>query len=111
MNSLNSIIVEGNLIKDPELSQTPKGTSVCKFTIASTHFYKIDVDEYQKEVSYFDVTTCASLAANCGEYLKKGRGVRIIGRLKQERWKEKSRIYIIADHVEFKSNVFKEVTQ
>ena len=108
MNSLNSILVEGNLTRDPELGQTPKGTSVCKFAIASNRFYKLD-DEYQKEVSFFDVTTWARLAENCGEYLKKGRGVRIIGRLKQDRWKGidgkgKSRVYIIADHVEFKPN-------
>ena len=104
MNNLNSILVEGNLTKDPELGQTPKGTAVCKFTITSICFYKLD-DEYQKEVSFFDVTARARLAENCGEYLKKGRGVRIIGRLKQDRWKGidgyQSRVYIIADHVEF----------
>lgn len=109
MNSLNSILVEGNLVDDPKLSYTSKGTSVCKFVIASNCFYKLD-DEYQKEVSFFDVTTWARLAENCGEYLKKGRGVRIIGRLKQDRWKgidgkEKSRVYIIADQVEFKPQI------
>jgi single-strand DNA-binding protein len=58
-------------------------------------------------VSYFDVTTWARLAEVCGEYLKKGRGVRVVGRLKQDRGtdadgKEHSKIFIVAEHVEFK---------
>ena len=108
MNSLNSILLEGNLVGDPEVSRTPKGTSVCKFAIASNRFFKME-NEYQKEVSFFGVTTWSRLADVCGEYLKKGRGVRIVGRLKQDRWKDKdgrnqSRIYVIADHIEFKPN-------
>jgi single-strand DNA-binding protein len=106
MNNLNSILLEGNLVRDPEINQTPKGTPVCKFSIASNRFYKLD-DEFQKEVSFFDITTWSRLAEVCGEYLKKGRGVRIVGRLKQDRWsgidgKTKSKVYIIAEHVEFK---------
>ncbi len=106
MNNLNSLLIEGNLVKDPELSYTTKGTAVCKFTVASNRFFKQE-QETQKEVSYFDVTTWARLAEVCGEYLKKGRGVRVVGRLKQDRWtdpdgKTRSRIFVVAEHVEFK---------
>ena len=97
VNNLNSLLIEGNLVQDPELSYTPKGTALCKFTVASNRFFKQD-QETQKEVSFFDVTTWARLAEVCGEYLKKGRGVRVVGRLKQDRWtdpdgKPHSRIY------------------
>ena len=106
MNSLNSILLEGNLVKDPELTHTPKGIPLCNFTIASTEFFKRN-DEYEKEVSYFDITARDKLAEVCGKYLKKGRGVRIVGKLKQDRWNdtdgtEQSRVYVVADHVEFK---------
>ncbi len=106
VNNLNSLLIEGNLVRDPELSYTPKGTAVCKFTVASNRFFKQE-QETQKEVSFFEVTTWARLAEVCGEYLKKGRGVRVVGRLKQDRWtdpegKPRSRIYVIAEHVEFK---------
>ena len=112
MNNLNSILVEGNLVRDPELSYTPKGTAVCKFSVASNRFYKQE-EELQKEVSYFEVSTWARLAEVCGEYLKKGRGVRIVGRLAQDRWadpegKARSRIYIVAEHVEFKPQFNKD---
>ncbi len=106
MNNLNSVLIEGNLVRDPELSYTPKGTAVCKFSVACNRQWKQD-EEIQKEVSYFDVSTWTRLAEVCGEYLKKGRGVRVVGRLKQDRWtdpegKAHSRVEIIAEHVEFK---------
>lgn len=106
MNSLNSVLLEGNLVRDPELKQTPKGTDVCTFTIASNRYYKVE-NEYQQEVSFFDIETWAKQANLCGEILKKGRGVRIVGRLKQNRWKGNDgktmvKVYIVADHVEFK---------
>ena len=112
MNNLNSILVEGNLVRDPELSYTPKGTAVCKFSVACNRAFKQD-DQLQKEVSYFDVSTWTRLAEVCGEYLKKGRGVRVVGRLKQDRWadadgKAHSRVFIVAEHVEFKPQLKKQ---
>ena len=106
MNNLNSILLEGNLTRDPDLGETPKGTPVCNFGLASNRFYKQD-QELQKEVSFFDVEAWSRLAETCGEYLKKGRGVRVVGRLKQDRWQDKdgnprSRVKIVAEHIEFK---------
>ena len=112
MNNLNSILIEGNLVKDPELSYTPKGTAVCKFTVACNRAFKQD-DQLQKEVSFFDVSTWTRLAEVCAEYLKKGRGVRVVGRLKQDKWtdadgKPHSRVLIVAEHVEFKPQIKKQ---
>ena len=106
MNSLNSVLLEGNLTRDPELKYTPKGTAVCSFSIASNRYFKQE-EEYQQEVSYFDVTSWSHLAEVCSEYLKKGRGVRVVGRLKQDRWNDpegngRSKVYVVAEHVEFK---------
>lgn len=106
MNSLNSILVEGNLVRDPVLSLTPRGTPVCSFSLATNRFYKFE-NELQKEVSFFEVEVWSKLAESCKENLHKGRGVRVVGRLKQDRWqdtegKPHSKIKIIAEHVEFK---------
>ncbi len=110
MNNLNSIILEGNLTKDPELKQTPRGTPVCRFTVASNRFYKTE-DERREEVSFFEVEVWSRLAETCGEYLSKGRGVRVVGRLKQDRWAAtdgslRSRIHIVGEHVEFQSKAW-----
>jgi single-strand DNA-binding protein len=106
MNNLNSILLEGNLVADPELRYTPKGAPVCAFRVACNRYFKQE-EELQKEVSYLDVTTWNRLAEVCNEYLAKGRGVRVVGRLKQDRWedaegKTRSKVHIVAEHVEFK---------
>jgi single-strand DNA-binding protein len=112
MNNLNSILIEGNLVKDPDLSYTAKGTAVCKFTVACNRSWKQD-EQMQKEVSFFDVSAWSRQAEVCSEYLKKGRGVRVVGRLKQDRWtdqegKAHSRVWIVAEHVEFKPQLKKD---
>jgi single-strand DNA-binding protein len=112
MNNLNSILVEGNLTRDPELKNTASGTAVCTFSIATNRFFK-NKDNMEKEVNYFDVQTWAKLAETCYDLGRKGRGVRVVGRLKQDRWndsdgKARSRVTIVAEHVEFRPELKKE---
>jgi single-strand DNA-binding protein len=106
MNNLNSILIEGNLVRDPLFRTTPKGTPLCTFSLASNRFFKQD-SGLEKEVSFFDVETWSKLAENCYNLGHKGRGVRVVGRLKQERWngsdgKPHSKVAIVAEHVEFR---------
>ncbi|MCE1194938.1 single-stranded DNA-binding protein [bacterium] len=108
MNSLNSILVEGNLVRDPAVKTTPSGSQVCDFTLATNRFYKNGEEGFEKEVSYFDIEAWSRLGAACSQNLKKGRGVRVVGRLKQDRWtdpegKQRARVKIVAEHVEFKA--------
>ena len=105
MNNLDSVLIEGNLTKDPDVNRTNNGTFVSTFPLACNRYYKAD-DELKEEVSFIDIETWGRLAENCYEYLKKGRGVRVVGRLKQQRWesegKFRSKIVIVAEHVDFK---------
>jgi single-strand DNA-binding protein len=111
-NNLNSILIEGNLVRDPLLRSTPKGTQVCTFTLASNRFFKQD-SGLEKEVGYFDVETWSKVAESCHDLGYKGRGVRVVGRLKQSRWsgtdgKAHSRVTIVAEHVEFRPDFKRE---
>jgi len=115
MNSLNSILIEGNLVKDPLLKSTPKGTQVCTMQLASNRYYKLDnrAPDFEKETSYFDVETWSKLAEACHSKGKKGRGLRVVGRLKQDRWndadgKAHTKVFIVAEHVEFRPEFKKE---
>jgi single-strand DNA-binding protein len=106
MNALNSILIEGNIVRDPIVKETPRGTQVCNFSIASNRFYRQD-DEMEQETSFFEVESWAKLAEACGKGCYKGRGVRVVGRLKQDRWtgtdgKNYSKVKVVAEHVEFK---------
>jgi len=115
MNNLNSVLIEGNLVKDPMLRSTPKGTQICTLRMASNRYFKRDNQSsgFEKEVHYFDVESWARLAELCYAKGKKGRGVRVVGRLKQNRWndpegKPRSKVTIVADHVEFRTEFKKD---
>ena len=106
MKSLNSLIIEGNMVREPVLKTTPNGTPLCTFSIAANRSYKKD-NSFIQETSYFDIETWANLAKLCNENGAKGRGVRVVGRIKQDRWvgtdgKKYNKVKIIAEHVEFK---------
>lgn len=108
MNNINCLIVEGNITRTPEFKTTAHGFPVCRLPIAVNHYYKkANTDEYVDEVSYFDVETFGKLAEICAKFSQKGRGVSVVGRIKQNRWKTEegkpqSRITIVAEKVEFK---------
>lgn len=112
MNNLNSILIEGNLVRDPLLRTTPRGTPVCSFTVASNRYYRQDAG-MEREVSFFDAQAWGKLGESVSGQGRKGRGVRVVGRLKQERWngsdgKAHSKITIVAEHVEFRPEFKKE---
>jgi single-strand DNA-binding protein len=112
MNNLNSILIEGNLVRDPKFTTTPKGTPLCTFPIASVRYFKQSGSELEKEVSFFDIETWSKLAQHCENLGCKGRSVRVVGRLRQDRWngsdgKVHTRIVIIAEHVEFRPEFVK----
>jgi len=104
MNNLNSILIEGNMVRDPQY-RTHKGMQICTFCIATNRYFQLE-GSLEREVSFFDVETQGRLAEACNKQGKKGRGVRVVGRLRQDRWhgedgKLHARITISAKHVEF----------
>ncbi len=106
MNQLNSLILEGNLVKDAVLTEPAPGFKKCNFTMGVNRFYKNRKNEDVNEASFFDVEAYNQLAEWCGKKATKGRGVRVVGRLKQDTWKDEngksaSRIYVVAEHIEY----------
>ena len=70
-------------------------------------FSLFDYSGLEKEVSFFDVEAWGKTAENAGNRGRKGGGVRVVGRLKQERWqnsegKAVARVVIVAEHIEFR---------
>ena len=102
--SLNSVNIMGNLTKDPEIKSTPSGKSVCSMSIANNRIFTKN-GQRATEVSYFDVEVWGQAAENFAKYLKKGSGIIVEGRLKQDRWekdgKTQSRVRISANSVHF----------
>src|ERR1700682_2198922 len=89
MASFNKVILLGNLTRDPEIRDTPKGSAVCDLGLAVNRQYTLESGEKREEVTYVDVVLWARLAEIAGEYLKKGRPVFIEGRLQLDTWDDK----------------------
>ncbi len=107
MNALNQIILEGNVTREVELKDFNNGSKVCTVPIAVNRRYKTQEGTYSDEVSFFEVDAFGNLAEVCSKWCPKGRGVRVVGRLKQNRWtdsegKSHSKVKVIAEHIEFK---------
>ena len=51
MSHLNSVLLEGNLTRDPVLHETPRGTKVCTFGLAVNRYYR-QGEETVQEVSF-----------------------------------------------------------
>ena len=87
--SFNKIIIIGNLGRDPELSYTPQGTAVCKFSVATNERRRDKAGEQQDITTWFRVTAWGKQAENISKYLSKGRKVYLEGRLHVEEWTDR----------------------
>ena len=84
---LNSVIIAGNLTKDPICRQTTNGTPVINFTIATNRRYRDASNQWQEDVCYVGIVAWNKLAISCKERLKKGSAVLIEGELQSRSWK------------------------
>ncbi|VAX26489.1 Single-stranded DNA-binding protein [hydrothermal vent metagenome] len=100
----NRIILVGNLTKDPELRYTPQGTPVVSMRIAVNSKIK-QGNEFKDETLFIDTVVFGKQAENITQYLSKGSGVLVEGRLKERRWEyegqQKSKFEVIASTVRF----------
>lgn len=106
MPELNSVIIAGNLTKDPIFRQTTNGTPVVNFSVASNRRYRDSKDEWQKDVCYVGIVAWNKLAESCRDKLKKGNAVLVEGELqsrtfKTEKGDSKTIVEIKARRIQF----------
>jgi single-strand DNA-binding protein len=77
----HTIILVGNLGRDPEMRYTPSGQAVTNLNVASNRKYTTSDGNQVEETIWFRVSTWGKVAENCNQYLKKGSKVLIEGRL------------------------------
>lgn len=90
MASFNKVILAGNLTRDPELRYTPKGTAVCRFTLAVSRTWTGEDGQKKEEVSFIDIDAWGRQGEVVAQYMKKGRPFLVEGRLKQDTWEDKN---------------------
>lgn len=102
---LNKAMIYGNLTRDPELKSLPSGMQVCSFGIATNRVYKDRDGNRQESTDYHNVVVFGRQAETTAQYLKKGNGAFIEGRLQTRSWdkdgQKQYRTEIIADRVQF----------
>ena len=77
----HTVIVAGNIGRDPEMRYTPSGVPVTSFSVATSRQYSNAQGQPVKETIWFRITCWSKLAEFANTYLKKGTKVIIEGRL------------------------------
>lgn len=108
---LNSTIVVGRLVRNPELRETENGRKVTNITLAVPRSYKNIKGEY--ETDFIDCVLWTGIAETTSEYCHKGDLLGIKGRLQTRiiEFDDESKKYItevVAEKVSFLSPKNKE---
>lgn len=103
---MNKVFLTGNLTKDPELTTTNSGISLCKFTLAVQR--RFAGNDGEREADFLQIIAWRGLADNCYKFLKKGSKAGVTGAIQTRQYDapDGTRRYmteIIADEVEFLS--------
>jgi single-strand DNA-binding protein len=87
---LNKIMLIGNLGRDPDMSYTPQGTPITKFSLAVSRRYKDrETGERREETQWFNIVAWNQLAETMNTYLHKGSKVYIEGRMTSHKYTDK----------------------
>ena len=105
--SYNRVMLAGNLTRDPQVRFFANERAVADFGLAINRKYKTNDGQLKEETTFVDVEAWGRTAELVGQYLTKGRGCFIEGRLKLDSWDDKesgqkrSKLKIVADSVQF----------
>ena len=103
---INTVVVEGRLVKDPELKKTQNGTSYTKFTLASKRNVKEDVSDF------IDCVAWNQPAEYLTKYGHKGDIVTVSGTLQTNNYvyqgQNRKSVEILVSNLSLKSNQKKD---
>lgn len=105
--NINKALIYGNITRDPEIRQLPNGTSVANLGVATNRHYTSQQGEKREETEFHNVVLFGRLAELAQQYLTKGGGVYIEGRLRTSSWDDKEtgqkryRTEVIGEQMQF----------
>lgn len=106
MNSINSVALSGNLVRDPELRMTGNGTAVLNFSIAVNESRKTG-DTWEDVPSYIDCVVFGKQAEHLQQNVSKGFRMFVQGKMRQRSWEKdgqkRSTIEVVVERVEYKA--------
>lgn len=107
MANINRVFLAGNLTRDPQVRFLANEKAVAEFGLAVNRRFKGADGSLKEETTFVDIEVWGRTAELCSQYLTKGRGCFIEGRLKLDSWEDKktgekrSKLRVVADNVQF----------
>jgi len=102
---LNKVLLYGNLTRDPELRALPSGMNVVNFSIATNRVFRDRDGKKQEQTDFHNIVVFGRQADTVNQYLKKGAGAFVEGRLQTRSWekdgKKMYRTEVVADRIQF----------
>jgi single-strand DNA-binding protein len=101
----NNVTLVGNVTRDPEIRYTPSGQTVATFGLAvNRRWQNRQTQEWEEQVSFFDVKCWSQMAENVAESVPRGTRVIVTGRLEQRSWEtdngeKRSKVEVVADEI------------
>lgn len=101
---MNKVFLIGNLTRDPELSETTSGVSLCRFSIAVNRNY--GSADGERKTDFFNVVAWRGLGETVARYAKKGNKVAVSGSIELRNYEDsqgvkRTGVDIVAQDVEF----------
>ncbi|MCB0727540.1 MAG: single-stranded DNA-binding protein [Ignavibacteriae bacterium] len=88
---LNKVMLIGHLGKDPEMSYTPSGIAVCKFSLATNESYKGEDGNLVERTEWHNIVAWRKLGEICSTYLKKGSKIYAEGKIQTETYEKEGK--------------------
>ncbi len=107
MRGFSKAIIAGNVTRDPEMRATPSGAQACNFTIAVNRVFRGSDGNQQEQTSFIDCVAWGKSGETISQFVKKGSGLIVSGRIEQRSWEDKtsgqrrSRTEVIVDDFSF----------
>ena len=101
----NNVTLVGNITRDPELRFTGSGQAKVNFGLAvNRRWQNRTTQEWEEQVSFFNIIAWGELGENASESLQKGSRAIVTGRLEQRSYEtedgEKKQVFeIVADEI------------
>lgn len=104
---MNKVFLIGNLTRDPELTETQSGVSVCRFSLAVNRNYT--GADGERQADFFNCTAWRGLAETVAKYCKKGKKLAVVGTLQVRSYEDNEGVKrtvtdVVAQEVEFLSS-------
>jgi len=89
MRGINKVILLGNAGKDPEFKTLNDGTTVARFSLATTDYFTLKNGEAGSKTEWHTIVAWKSLANLIQKYVRKGSLLYIEGKLSYRQYEDK----------------------